>query len=1415
MAKIRKLNVSEIEGRSPFNEDSDSIMPSGTVVVYEKNNNGVIEYVLRVHDGVTDGGVAISPGPGPVIFNGSDGIVPSNLNESIAALFNNGSVYITGGESLRFTGVSNVDGNSTPMIRFWNGEGRHSTSTDTTELVELRVGNDAADGSPTEGFFKIRTEKQADPENEKEWKFDSDGVLTLPQGGDIVDSTGASVLGGGSSVDNNIWVETFTTNDQEATIVQIATSVEYDADGNIFALFSHSIPGVPPQETYKSVAKLTPTGAVLWQVRFAANINTDGWGLAYDGGDSVYIAGSTSGPGLDYTLATLTKIDAADGTSVWSKTYDFGANSRSAVVDVDSDLDPIMVGWADTPGEENNRIITTKVDQVDGSVVWSKTLDGQGDDEAYGMAVGPTGEVVTVGYVDQYDEITSYPVTPQTGSGVNALVINRSDLSNDTFTDTWQVAGTGITGTIGVNQINAYTGLTGTVRDGSGATFDVTIGGDGSITNPVAVANGGTNYLPGHKIKIPYTAIGGSDLNSDIILTVTGTTDGVITSVAAGFYGGGAGTPNTYSAITGTNYQTGSGLTFDLFMNSDSTYTEHPVEITAAGTNYVAGDVVRIPGTQLGGTTPENDLIATVNAADGAVTQFFTFSGNAQTTTYRVITEDAGVDFSGTGTWTLNDVSTDANDRMVVIKYAGDGTIAWQKAVQFEVGYDCNGADADIDADGNIYVCGSYNNLVGQAMSLVKFNSLGVKQWSRQVIGNCQDFATSVVVGPDNNLYLSGVTIDNNNQDINWVVAKYSTGGTVVWQRLINNTASWTFAGGTFIGDGGGSNIAVRNGYVALGGGFGILDGGDDPTAAVVQIDSNGTPFSTGDWDFTGASFSGTLDDTASNILVVDAGKTAGTATPAVENFIVGEEASNFLVVTRYSLAGGNDSLVNGDYTLALGDTGIVTLPAGGTITERYITSNPTIQLTPAAPTVASQKLVIKGGSLYTFTDNGIELTYNNNTAIVGDTLTFYVNSPTYADQTLYWWISPEGANISDPGSGTVVLSGSSGSFSFNLDSDDNEFTVRVSPEANNYDPASLGVESGLINPDAPTFDSEHHLHLTTGNLAETSIILGTDNHNVRTTVNGGVEINTYLYPSGGGSGKWTFSENGDLTFPDATVQTTAYTGGGTATGVSRSDDNLIIRLTDPNDDGLELRSILVDGNDANVASTVLGATGFVISTNSNDSQRQWQFGNDGATTLPNSATLESFFNGGPTAPVVNLRLNSPESGGAQVNLVVDNNQVSVDNNGITVSRGNDEWFFGGAGLQFPDASVQTTAYVKTSGEWTVTPGDNTYSFQVPINGVYQLWVRGNVPNGIISYIATAAVTNSNVPVLGTQYAWNYTGAGNPVLFTTLPTQFIGTEGTISTANPSVGTSTNTFVFGIDNNTAEDITVYYGYTKIS
>jgi hypothetical protein len=130
-------------------------------------------------------------------------------------------------------------------------------------------------------------------------------------------------------------------------------------------------------------------------------------------------------------------------------------------------------------------------------------------------------------------------------------------------------------------------------------------------------------------------------------------------------------------------------------------------------------------------------------------------------------------------------------------------------------------------------------------------------------------------------------------------------------------------------------------------------------------------------------------------------------------------------------------------------------------------------------------------------------------------------------------------------------------------------------------------------------------------------------------------------------------------------------------------------------------------------------------------------------------------------------------------------------------------------------SGYSTNVVSPVSGSWTVTPGTNNYSFTVDINNTYNLWALANIPNGIIVYNATVSVSNSNVPVIGVQYAWNYTGGGSPILFTSIPAQIIGTAGAISTASPAVGTSTNTFVFGIQNNTASGITVNYGYIKIS
>ena len=146
-----------------------------------------------------------------------------------------------------------------------------------------------------------------------------------------------------------------------------------------------------------------------------------------------------------------------------------------------------------------------------------------------------------------------------------------------------------------------------------------------------------------------------------------------------------------------------------------------------------------------------------------------------------------------------------------------------------------------------------------------------------------------------------------------------------------------------------------------------------------------------------------------------------------------------------------------------------------------------------------------------------------------------------------------------------------------------------------------------------------------------------------------------------------------------------------------------------------------------------------------------------------------------------------------------------MDNSGLTQTyKVTKETLFSG---------YTTNVVSPVSGSWTLSTGANTVSFTVTAGQSYVMWVNGNIPNGIVNWNATVTLSNSNVPVIGVQYGWYYL-AGNALELTSIPSQIVGTAGSISTSAPA-GSNTNTFTFGITNNSGTSQIVYYGYIKIS
>jgi hypothetical protein len=322
----------------------------------------------------------------------------------------------------------------------------------------------------------------------------------------------------------------------------------------------------------------------------------------------------------------------------------------------------------------------------------------------------------------------------------------------------------------------------------------------------------------------------------------------------------------------------------------------------------------------------------------------------------------------------------------------------------------------------------------------------------------------------------------------------------------------------------------------------------------------------------------------------------------------------------------------------------------------------------------------------------------------------------------------------------------------------------------------------------------------------------------------------------------WSFA-GGDITFPDGSVQSTAWTG-------NVDWDNVTNTPTIPADvsELTDTQGLLVGGSantgaitfdDNEIQANPLDTVGTQITVNSNyisvTSQNSnvfnltksadtdqvlvgWIIRGDGGgpqtiTNKIDNGSYWSFFVAMGIQTEYPITIESPDyQVGSDPQLI-----LTVAPDGVAATS----WTFDDNGtLTLPAGGdiVNSTGVSQTAqrveGSWTVATGTATYSFTVPSDGTYVMWVKGNIPNGIITWNATASVSNTNVPAIGSQYAWNYTGGGSPILLTAIPDQIKGTEGGISTDNSYVGTTSNRFDFTIANTSGASQTIYYGYTKI-
>lgn len=511
----------------------------------------------------------------------------------------------------------------------------------------------------------------------------------------------------------------------------------------------------------------------------AVNNNDDIWGRAVtvDSQGYMYVSGQDSNSNQPF----VTKI-SPEGNKEWSIRVDDdndGDSGRANGITLNPTTGNVML-VCEFYGNYTYSVLFT-IDQDTGRILDNQTFyDDTADVTLTEVAYTSTGTAVVVG--SKNGEFSAeMPVTAQTGSTTGTIVILRSEVEGNS--NSWQIGGTGFSVFEDVAYVERYVGLTGTVRQGSGAIFNIQDNVDGSYT-VIEITNGGTNYLPGHKILVLGTALGGTTPTNDAVITVSTVESGVITSATI------SGTaplvnpdPVTgYPGTTGTNYNVGSGfeLTFEGPRNNTDYSGYYNYSITNNGTNYVDGDTIVIPGTSLGGTSPANDLTLTTQGSGGSIYSFYNIAGTAQSTTWKLETTTQ-VDFAGTGTWAITYPLSRENFL---------ATPTWQRTFGTNAGSYTDRAYAlAIDSANNIIVVGQGYGVVDATNSanlatVWLYTSTGSDEWVKQLNERDEDCEAMSVVTIGTDIY----TTHHSGYNGDTVITKLDTSGNIKWQRKTDSS---------------------------------------------------------------------------------------------------------------------------------------------------------------------------------------------------------------------------------------------------------------------------------------------------------------------------------------------------------------------------------------------------------------------------------------------------------------------------------------------------------------------------------------------------------------------------------------------------------------------------------------------------
>ena len=537
------------------------------------------------------------------------------------------------------------------------------------------------------------------------------------------------------------------------------------------------------------IAKYSSSGVQLWNRTWGESYNDRSYGVAVDSIDNIVVTGYTDLSGTSVYDALVVKYSSS-GEPQWNLTI--GGGDFGYGIAVDSADNIVTTGYKFSSGTSSWDAFVAKC-HPSGVQLWNRTFRGNGDDYGYGIAVDSAGDIVVAGE------------TNSSGAGkTDAFVAKYSSFGVKLWNTTWG----------GEGDDYGYGVAVDSVDDVVVAGYTNSFGASGYDAFALHVSAAPLWYTTWGRLTVDEGRDVAVDSEDNILLTGytdsygAGSTDAFVAKYSSlgvqqwNFTWGGGESEYGYAvAIDSTDNIIVTGYTSSFGAGG---YDAFVIKYSPSG--------IQLWNTTWGGNYYDRGYGVVVDSANNIIVAGCTRSfGAGGYDAFVVKYSSSGIQLWNT-TWGGSNhdygysVSVDSIDNTVItgstepfgadkkvaliVKYSSGGLLLWN-ATWAGFGSAC-GYDVTIDSANNMIITGQTYSIVEgiDDAFIVKYSPSGVMQWNHMWGGSYSDCGYGVAVDTEDNIVVAGKTDSSVSDGIGAFVAKYSSLGVLLWDRVWGGSES-------------------------------------------------------------------------------------------------------------------------------------------------------------------------------------------------------------------------------------------------------------------------------------------------------------------------------------------------------------------------------------------------------------------------------------------------------------------------------------------------------------------------------------------------------------------------------------------------------------------------------------------------